>query len=113
MRGSVCVGGCAWVGVRGCVHGRCVYLRSQKGPYGLHSEVTFHLAVHSYVVVLTDVRRGASGTSRDVPIFVQFHKKNQNLYTLVVKKQNSYTLVVKNPKFVHFGSKKPKIRILW
>ena len=44
----------------------------------------------------TDVRQGASGTSRDVPIFVQFYKRNQ-------KYQNLYTLVVKNPKFVHFG----------
>ena len=56
-------------------------------------------------LTVTDVRRGTSGTSRDVPIFVQFHKKTQNSYTLVVKKtkfvhfrgkktQNSYTLVV-------------------
>ena len=67
----------------------------------------------AHTSVYTDVRRGASGTSRDVPIFVQFHKKNQNLYTLVVKKQNWYTLVVKNPKFVHLGGKKTKIRTLW
>ena len=26
-------------------------------------------------VIITDVRRGTSGTSRDVPIFVQFHKE--------------------------------------
>ena len=53
--------------------------------------------------IVTDVRRGTSGTSRDVPIFVQFYKKNQN----------SYTLVVKNPKFVHFGGRIPKICTLW
>ena len=50
----------------------------------------------------TDVRRGTSRTSRDAPIFVHFLKKNQN----------SYTLVVKKTKFVHFGGKKTKIRIL-
>ena len=36
---------------------------------------------HYNLLNSTDVRRGASGTSRDVPIFVQFYKKNQNSYT--------------------------------
>ena len=35
----------------------------------------------------TDVRRGTSGTSRDVPIFVQFHKKFVQLMTYKKKKK--------------------------
>jgi len=85
-----------------------------------------------FFIMFTDVRRGASGMSRDVPIFVKFHKKNQDLYTLIdhyifmkyviktVRVQNSlgYWLKTKSrktskkPKFVHFGGKKPKIRTL-
>ena len=57
----------------------------------------------SMIAFITDVWRGASGMSSDVPIFVQFHEKIPNLYTLVVK----------NPKFVHFGGKKPKIRTIF
>ncbi len=37
--------------------------------------------------VNTDVRRGMSGTSRDVPIFVQFHKKFVHLMTNTEKKK--------------------------
>jgi len=52
-------------------------------------------ALNDCRVAVTDVRRGTSGTSRDVLIFVQFHEKTQN----------SCTLVVKNPKFVHFSGR--------
>ena len=61
-----------------------------------------HGGITTYVTY-TDVRRGTSGTSRDVPIFVQFHKK----------KPKFVHLVVKNSKFVHFSVKKPKICTLW
>ena len=44
--------------------------------------------------------------SRDVPIFVQFHKKNPKFVHFDSKKKpNLFTLVVKKPKFVHFGSR--------
>ena len=42
----------------------------------------------------TDVRRGTSGTSRDVPIFVQFHKKictDENKADLEKKNQERKT----------------------
>ena len=38
------------------------------------------------VVVVTDVRGGTSGTSRDVPIFVQFHEKFVQLMKISEKK---------------------------
>ena len=34
-----------------------------------------HTNLPHFASLHTDVRRGASGTSRDVPIFVQFHAK--------------------------------------
>ena len=37
--------------------------------------------------ITTDVRRGTSGTSRDVPIFVQFHRKFVQLMTHKEKKK--------------------------
>ena len=36
--------------------------------------------------MITDVRRGTSGTSRDVPIFVQFLKVIVNLMKMTEKK---------------------------
>ena len=40
-------------------------------------------AAHSsncFAYLVTDVGRGTSGTSRDVPIFVQFHKKIRTVH---------------------------------
>ena len=46
-----------------------------------------HLSNLRYTVISKDVRRGTSGTSRDLPIFVQFYQKFVQLMKMKEKKK--------------------------